>query len=130
MKTTIAVAVNETSPVTTLDFCTHVRIAVVEDGRVTARHNEVVGTVIPSLRAGRLRALGIDTVLCGALSNPLSMMLWHNGIQVVAGLTGDADVLIEGYAGNELNAFSTPDFRPRFLGGAGCRRRFRGGRNR
>jgi predicted Fe-Mo cluster-binding NifX family protein len=132
MKTTVAVPVNGSSQAVALDFCTAVFVIVIEDGRVTATRMEVVNETMPSLRVNRLREMIVDVVLCGAISDPLSMMLWHCGIKVYPGLTGSVEGLIGAYIGNKLVGFQAPDFRPGFRRSYGCgkRRRFHGGRDR
>lgn len=132
MKTTVAVPVNNSSQVTALDFCTSLIVIVIEDGRVTATHTVVVNETLPSLRVNRLIGMLVDVVLCGAISDPLSMMLWHCGIKAYPGLTGSAEGLVGAYIGNKLAGFQAPDFRPGFRRSCGCgnRRRFHGGRHR
>jgi predicted Fe-Mo cluster-binding NifX family protein len=132
MNTTVAVPVNNSSQVTALDFCTSVIVIIIEDGRVTTTRTVAANEALPSLRANRLKEMQVNVVLCGAISDPLSMMLWHCGIKVYPGLTGNAEGLVGAYIENKLAGFQAPDFRPGFRRSCGCgnRRRFHGGRNR
>ncbi|MBN1306594.1 MAG: hypothetical protein JXA18_01655 [Chitinispirillaceae bacterium] len=130
MNRKVALPVNNSSMVVALDFCRALLVAEIENGAVTKRRIIDSNEPFPSLRAHRLKDLQVETVLCGAVSDPLSMLLWHCGIEVVPGLTGDADRLIAAYIHGQLIRFHTPDFRPwfrRWRGGR-CGRRFRGGR--
>ncbi|MBN1574959.1 MAG: hypothetical protein JW913_00300 [Chitinispirillaceae bacterium] len=130
MNKKVAVPVNNSSQVVALDFCTTLLVAEIGNGIVTQKNTVEFNEPFPSLRANRLKDLQVGTVLCGAVSDALSMMLWHCGIEVVPGLTGDADRLIAAYIHGQLLRFHAPDFRPGFsrCRGGGNRRRYRGGR--
>jgi predicted Fe-Mo cluster-binding NifX family protein len=130
----VAVPVNSASQAIALDFCATLLVAQIENGVIVSRAAVELNKPFPSLRAQRLKDLQVNTVLCGAVSDGLSMMLWHCGIEVIPGLTGDADQLIGAFIRGRLVRFHTPDFRPgfrRWRGGCGGGirgRRFRGGR--
>jgi predicted Fe-Mo cluster-binding NifX family protein len=130
MNRKVALPVNNSTMVVALDFCTTLLVAEIENGIVTKRCIVGFNEPFPSLRAHRLKNLQVKTVLCGAVSDPLSMMLWHYGIEVVSGLTGDADRVIGAFINGQLVRFHAPDFRPGFRRCRGWRNRagFRGGR--
>ena len=127
----IALPVNDSLQIVALDFCTRLFVAEIENGVILRRDVLEFNDSFPSLRAHRLKDLHIDTVLCGAVSDALSMTLWHCDVEVISGLAGEADRLVEDYVHSQLIRFHTPDFRPGFRRwrGRGGRRRFRGGRS-
>ena len=130
MNRKVALPINNSTMVVALDFCTTLLVAEIENGIVRKQFVIEFDETFPSLRAHRLKDLQVKTVLCGAVSDPLSMMLWHCGIEVVSGLTGKADRVIGAFINRQLDRFHAPDFRPGFRRwhGGGRGRRFRGGR--
>jgi len=94
-------------------------------GRIINRQEHDLESSEPSAKVIRLTELGIDTLICGAVSRPLADMIVARGIKLVPFVAGETDQVAEAYlTGNLLNtAFAMP----------GCclhRRRFRraGGR--
>ena len=74
----------------------------VEDGRVAARTEADMPEQAFALRASRLRDLGADVLLCGAVSRPLAAMIAASGIEVVPFLAGDVEDVLAGYLAGEL----------------------------
>lgn len=64
-------------------------------------------------RATRLRELGIQVLLCGAVSRPLDRMLTAAGIEIIPFLRGRADDVLDAYFAGQL-------FEPGFML-PGCR---------
>lgn len=131
MREKIALSVNESLCITALDFAPMFVIADVNCQGVKNRRSIQSNESLPSLRANKLNMLEITIVLCGAISDSLSLLLWHYGITVIAGLSGNADTLLDAYTTGEIDQFHTPDFHPGFRGGCRFRnrRRWRGGNN-
>jgi len=79
----------------------------------------------PLERARRMTELGIDTLICGAISRPLEMALLHSGIEVISQICGEVDVVIDAFQNGRIqqDIFSMPGCR-------GSQRRFRWGRGR
>jgi predicted Fe-Mo cluster-binding NifX family protein len=48
-------------------------------------------------RARRMAGLGIDTLICGAISRPLELALLYSGIEVISQICGDVDQVLEAY---------------------------------
>ncbi len=73
-------------------------------------------------RAADLNELGVEILLCGAISRPLAMMVAAHGIEIVPFISGEVDEVLGAYLQGRLAD-------PRFLmpGCCGMRRRFRGG---
>ena len=125
MNKKVALPVNRSSLVVALDFCTEVLVAEIKNGVITQKSTVAFNEPWPSLRAYRLKELQVGAVVCGAVSDALSMTLWHYGIEVHPGFAGDADRLVGAYVHGELLRYHTPDFKPGFRKccGGGNRRR-------
>lgn len=77
-------------------------------------------------RVGRLRQLGVNVLICGAISRPLAYMLSGSGIQVLPFVAGSAEQILAAYRAGQL---SLPQYAlPRCWEGA--RRGFRRSRTR
>ena len=83
---------------------------------------EIGRTMIPD-RAVRLKELGINVLLCGAISRPLAYLLVASGVSIIPFLTGEIEEVLDAYLKGKLTG-------PHFLmpGCRGGRRRFRGRR--
>lgn len=96
----------------------------VSDTEEVGRTEERLNEPFPPQRAARLVQLGVDVLICGAISRPLLCMVTGYGIQVVPFVSGDADEILSAYLSGRLRG---PDFPPQFrMPGCGVgRRRFR-----
>lgn len=95
----------------------------VETGREISRREEPLSESMFQLRAARLSRLGVDTLLCGAISRPFAYMLARSGIRVFPFLSGDAQEVLEAYLAGRLSGSRLAPC------GCGLRRfRFHGGR--
>ena len=112
---------------TVFDFCDRLLIVNVESGLIKDRTTVHFAEDTIAARAVRLRKIGVQTLLCGAISQPLERMLVASGIVVIPFLRGTTDEILEAYlAGNLLDGrFALPGCRA-----AGWRRRRRGMRSR
>jgi predicted Fe-Mo cluster-binding NifX family protein len=94
----------------------------VEDGLERARHQETLQEEFPTRRARQLAQLGVNVLICGAISRPLATLLAASGITVIPWTAGPVDEVLAAYLAGRL-----PD--PRWLmPGCGGKRRHRGGR--
>ena len=111
-----------------LDFSMILLVVHIKDNHIHQKRTVDFKESLPSLRAGRLQSLRITTVLCGAVSDPLSIMICHRGIEVIPGLTGDADMVLAAYINGQLFRCHAPDFHPGYGQCRGLKRRgrFRG----
>jgi predicted Fe-Mo cluster-binding NifX family protein len=102
------------------------RLHVVDtEGRNVVRESEAsLEDKAPAVRAARLAALGIDALVCGAISRPQEALIQAYGLTVVPFVTGDLREVVDAWGAGRLGseAFAMPGCR----GGRG--RRFRGGR--
>jgi predicted Fe-Mo cluster-binding NifX family protein len=80
----------------------------------------------PAARAARLVALGVDALVCGAISRPQQALIQAYGLTVVPFVTGDLCEVVAAWRAGTLasEAFAMPGC----AGGRG--RRWRGGRDR
>ena len=129
MKKKIALPFNTIHMVTVLDFAHSLLIADIAHHTIQRKKTVEIDDTLPSLRAHRLKDLHVTTVLCGAVSDPLSMLLWHYGIELFPGLAGDIESILDAFIRGDLPRFHAPDFKPGFRGKGRFRkrRRFRRG---
>jgi predicted Fe-Mo cluster-binding NifX family protein len=120
MKLAIPVWGDRVSPV--LDVAQHLLVVEVEGGTETLRHTETICDATLAQRTRLLVNLGIDAVICGAISRPLEEMMFSSGIEIVPHICGRVEEVLGVYLSGGLieRRFSMP----------GCcnrRRRARGG---
>jgi len=77
-------------------------------------------------RAAKLRQLGTDVLICGAISRPLAFMLDSIGIEVLPFVTGTTEQILDAYNSGELYQpqYALPNY------WKGARRSFRRHRGR
>jgi predicted Fe-Mo cluster-binding NifX family protein len=95
------------------------------DGRRVVRESEEpLDDETAAGRAARIAALGIDALVCGAISRPLEAFLQAYGVAVVPFVTGDLSEVVAAWRAGTLgsDAFAMPGC------GQGHGRPFRGGR--
>ena len=108
------------SPV--FDTAGQLLIADVDGASVVARTQAPLGEAMLPRRARRLTELGVDALVCGAISRPLLGMLTGTGIVVVPWIAGNVDEVLGAYLNGQLRD-------PRFMM-PGCMGRGRGRRMR
>jgi predicted Fe-Mo cluster-binding NifX family protein len=103
------------SPV--LDVAEQLLVADVEEGREIARSLESLDTFLLPQRAHRFSELGVDTLICGAISQPLSDLLLAAGITVIPCIIGEVEDVLNSYLDEGI---PTPEFfMPGYAGPAG-----------
>jgi predicted Fe-Mo cluster-binding NifX family protein len=109
------------SPV--FDVSREALVVTIENGAVVARSVEKIEVPTPTLKVDRLLDLGVETLICGAISLPLHRELTHRGVEVIPFVAGEMDEVIESFLRGALPtpALSMP-------GCCGRKHRFRGGR--
>jgi len=109
------------SPV--FDVSRQVVVMETKSGKIINRQKHDLELSEPSVKVSRLTELGIDTLICGAVSRPLADMIVARGIKLVPFVAGETDQVAEAYlAGNLLNTvFAMPGccVRQRGFRGAG-----------
>jgi len=119
---TVAFAVwdNRISPV--FDTAGRLLLVEIEAGQVTGRREEPIQANLPGEKVARLKALGVETLVCGAISRPLAGMVAAEGIRLVPFVAGSVEEVIAAYTQGNLPG---PTFA---MPGCGRRRRGRLGR--
>jgi len=133
MKAALAVWDGRVSPV--FDVSREVLVLTFEDGLVSSRRNARVDAPTAALRADRLKDLGVETLICGALSEALHRELTSRGVRVIGFVAGKVDEVVAAFLAGRLRgaAFSMPGCcgqQHRFRGGCGGAGKRGNGRNR
>jgi predicted Fe-Mo cluster-binding NifX family protein len=126
MRIAIPVWRDRVSPV--FDVAGNLRLVDQEDGAPLQRSDASIQEGDSVARVRKITELGVDLLICGAISRPLESMLTAAGVKVVARICGGVDEVLNAHRSGRLGdpAFAMP----------GCcgqkRRRHRGscGRNR
>lgn len=110
------------SPV--FDSARTVLVAEIENGTVVGKSYGTLGPELPYARASRLAGLGINVLICGAISIEYARTIEVYKIQVIPFITGEVQQVLDAYLRGMLIAGSFQ------MPGCGMRRRkrFRGGR--
>lgn len=125
----VAVTVWEDSVSTVCDFCSCVLIFDIEANEARNPLALAFETQVWPARVNRLKDLGVDVLLCGAVSRPLERLLATAGIEVIAWLCGSVEEILRAYLDGGLPdaRFTLPGFGPRDGRTGGRNRRHRGG---
>jgi len=128
----VAVTVWEDTVSTVCDFSSRLLVFDVMGDEVKNRSFMPFETGILPERASRLEELGVEVLLCGAISRPLERMIHASGVQVIPCLRGAIEDVIGAYMKGGLSdaRFILPGFGPgasrvrgrkRLRRGGGCR---------
>ena len=83
-------------------FAEQMLVAEVEDGAVATRTRVGLGAQVWSERLSLLADSGIDVLLCGGFPRRYESFASSVGINVIAGLAGRAEKLVDAYAVGEI----------------------------
>jgi len=108
------------SPV--FDVAEHVLLVDSDDENGGSRRVESLGSTALHERVRRLAELGVDVLVCGAISAPLSTLLASQGIKVIPLICGDVDEIVR--------AFCEGSFEEEQFAMPGCCRKGRFARHR
>lgn len=113
MRAAVAVWEGRISPV--FDVSRRILILDVEERLIRERSEEDLEDQEPFRKAGRLRELGIETLICGAISRPMFQLLASYGIRVIPFTAGDVEQVIRTWLEGRLPSprFAMPGFRCR-----------------
>jgi len=89
------------SPV--LDVAARFLLITVEQGQETAREDLLFEAAGALERVRQVARLGVEAVVCGAVSRPLDLALRSAGIQVVTDICGQVDDVLAAFIGGRLN---------------------------
>ena len=112
MKIAIPIWEDRVSPV--LDTASRLLIVEVVDQKEASRFETYLDEQDLSRRCVRIRGLEVDTLICGAISRPFLRMLAASGVDIIPGISGHPEEVLDAYLQGTL-------FHPRFLM-PGCRR--------
>lgn len=115
MKIAVTIWNDRIAPV--FDVARDIRLVEVIDGRMLDPQEDILTGELPVQKALRLVELGVDTLICGAISRPVGAMIASYGIQVVPFVAGNPEAVIMAWLKGGLTeeVFMMP----------GCRRRGR-----
>ena len=68
----------------------------------SARRHESLPDEAPERRTQRLRALGVETLICGAISRPLEALLTAGRIEVIPRVCGEAEEVLQAFLSARL----------------------------
>ncbi|MEW6367684.1 MAG: NifB/NifX family molybdenum-iron cluster-binding protein [Acidobacteriota bacterium] len=84
------------------DTARQVLVVNVQDGSAGSRQEEELPDGGPSRRIQALCVLGIDTLICGAISRPLAGMLRSCGISIIPFVAGSVEEILKAYISGRL----------------------------
>jgi predicted Fe-Mo cluster-binding NifX family protein len=86
-----------------------IRVVDIADGKITREMNH---TLENESRASTLVKLGVDLLICAAISTPLEATLWVSGVEVVSDTCGTVEEIVAAFvSGDEkLNTFRSPGY--------------------
>ena len=126
MKIAIPIWDGRVSPV--MDTAAHLLVIELERGQEIGRNLLVVPQSDIPQRAGFINGLGVDLLICGAISRQFELMISRLGIEVNPWVRGDIEQVIRAYSNGNLQneTFFLPGCGRRRRGGFGRGRRGRG----
>lgn len=119
MKVALTIWDGRISPV--FDVSREALVLTVDNGAVVARASESIETPATALKIDRLICLDVETLVCGAISEPLYHDLVARGVTVFAFVSGEIDEVV-----TTLLAGALPSDLLCMPGCRGRRNRFRG----
>ena len=100
MKIAIPVWEDKVSPV--LDTASRLLVVELEDQKEASRFETYLDEQDLSRRCIRIRRLGVDTLICGAISRGFSKILEASGIHIVSGISGHPEDVLDAYLNGNL----------------------------
>jgi predicted Fe-Mo cluster-binding NifX family protein len=108
MKTAFAYLDARIAPV--FDTAQWIRVVEIESGQIIGEAKEQLAQDLPMQKTLRLAELGINTLVCGAITRTLKAMITAYGIQVIPFVAGDLRTVIQAWRTGDLrgSAFVMP----------------------
>ena len=103
----IAMPIYNDSISNVFDFAHRLLLVDIENGKETNRSEVALESQLLPQRTGQLKDLGIDVLICGAISRTLAEMVKASGIEVLPYVTGSIDNILEAYLTDQL---AKPEF--------------------
>lgn len=123
MKVALATWNGRISPV--FDVARQIQLVEIEDHRILAQREEALPGLQPQAQADRLKALGTEVLICGAVSQAMAAVLEAAHLQVVPFTAGTVEDVLAAWLAGDLSA---PELC--MPGCRGRRRRYGGNRRR
>lgn len=101
MKAGLSVWKGRISPV--FDVSRRLLVVEIADGAEVGRAEHDLAVETPPARARRLAELGVDVLICGAVSRPLEAALAARDVHVIAQTCGDVEDVLRAFAAGRLN---------------------------
>lgn len=99
----VAIPIQDQVLAATFDFATQILVVTHMKAKIIDRSNQEINEILPSLRAARLKQWHINTLICGAISNALAVMIWHQDITIISGISGNVNTILEAYLNGSPN---------------------------
>ena len=103
----IAIPIYNGSVSNVFDFASKLLLVEIGNGKETNRSEVALESQLLPQRTGQLKDLGIDVLICGAISRTLAEMVKASGIEVLPYVTGSIDNILEAYLTDQL---AKPEF--------------------
>jgi predicted Fe-Mo cluster-binding NifX family protein len=122
----IAIPIYNDSVSSVFDFAHRLSLVEIENGKEVNRSEVALESQLLPQRVGQLKSLGVDALVCGAISRVLANMITASGIQLLPYVTGRVDDVLQAYLNGQLvqPQFTMPGCWP------GARKGFDRGRQR
>ncbi len=129
----LAIPIYNSNVSNVFDFAHRLLLVDIENGKEINRSEVALESQSLPQRAAQLKSLGVDVLVCGAISRLLANMVITSGIEVLPYVTGHVDNVLQAYITGQLvrPEFSMPGYWPGARKGFGRRQRgcrWRGGR--
>ena len=111
MRIAVPIWEDKISPV--LDAASRLLVIDLEDRKESSRFEIYMDEQDLSRRCLRIQGLGLDTLICGAVSRPFLRMLNASGINIIPGISGPAEAVLRSYLHGSLydSEFTMPGFK-------------------
>ena len=125
MKVAIPVYGNYVSNV--FDFAHKLLLVDIKNGKETSRREIQIESLFLSQRSEKMRSLGVNVLICGAISQALASLVMQAGIEVLPYITGNTENVLDAYITGQLirSEFKMPGCWPGARKGFGWRQRCR-----
>ena len=98
----IAIPIWNDSVSNVFDFAGRLLLVDIKNDKEANRSETLLRVVSLPERAGRLKKLGVDVLVCGAISRALADMVTASGIQLLPYVTGQVDNVLQAYLNDQL----------------------------
>jgi predicted Fe-Mo cluster-binding NifX family protein len=105
---TIAIPISQERISPLLDTAARLLLVTLQRGKEMARKIFALGPLSPEALADSVAELGVDVMLCAALSKPLLRALERRGVRVKPHLCGETEAVLQAFCCDRLNR---PEFR-------------------